>query len=301
MCMSKPLHGKNSLSLTPAAIGNINRVQIARHYWKVVRQAVARFGEIDGEQRAAAFGYYALFSLFPLILLFVTIGSYCVEREASIREITRFIAHYIPVAQQEENLLVSTIDGVLEAREEVGVVALLALVWSALKFLKVLIRATNRAWNSDIYNWWKLPAKSLALLGIVASAALLGILMPAAARILERWLPAIFAHTASIFDFLIALIPTAILFYGLSMVYKLAPSRRTRFSEVWLAAVASTVLFRLAEMLFVWYTRNLTNWNALYGALGGMIAFLVWVYLSGWIVVFGVCLCAAQAETRSSR
>lgn len=268
-------------------------------YWRIARDTVKRFGEIDGEQRAAAFGYYALFSLFPLILLFVTIGSSFVERGTAIREITEFMGHYIPMAQQEENLVVNTIDGVLEKRKEVGLVALLVLVWSALKFLKVLIRATNRAWNSEIYNWWKLPAKSLALLGIVASAALLGILMPAAARIIERWLPAIVGRAASIFDLLIALIPTAILFYGLSMLYKLAPSRRTKFSEVWLAAVASTVLFRVAEMLFVWYTSNLTNWNALYGTLGGMIAFLVWVYVSGLIFVLGVCLCAAKAELRS--
>jgi len=271
------------------------------HWWRIIRHAIRRFGEIDGEQRAAAFGYYALLSMFPLILLFVTIGSYFVERETVTETIIRFLSHYIPVAREEENLVVKNISGVLQARGEVSVLALAVLAWSALKFLKVLIRAANRAWDSRIYNWWQLPLKSFALLGIVAGAALLGTVAPAAARLIEHWLPTVFGHVAVVFDLFIALIPTAILFCGFSMLYRLAPSRRTRFSEVWLAALGATGLFRLAEMAFVWYARNLAHWNALYGALGGMIAFLMWVYVSGWIFVMGVCFCAAQAELRSQK
>lgn len=271
------------------------------HWWRIVRRALKRFGEIDGEQRAAAFGYYALLSVFPLILLFVTIGSYFVERQTVTEAIVRFLNHYIPVAQEEENLVVKNIGGVLQARGEVSIVALGVLAWSALKFLKVLIRAANRAWDSRIYTWWQLPLKCFSLLGIVAGAALLGTLAPAGARLVEHWLPAVFGNVAVAINLLIAFIPTAILFCGFSMLYRLAPSRRTRFSEVWLAALAATGLFRLAEMEFVWYARNLAHWNALYGALGGMIGFLMWVYVSGWIFVLGVCFCAAQAELRSPK
>lgn len=135
----------------------------------------------------------------------------------------------------------------------------------------------------------------------MAGAALLGTVAPAAARLIEHWLPTVFGYVTVVFDLLIALIPTAILFCGFSLLYRLAPSRRTQFSEVWLAALGATGLFRLAEMLFVWYARNLAHWNALYGALGGMIALLMWVYVSGWILVMGVCFCAAQAEMRTQK
>lgn len=39
--------------------------------------------------------------------------------------------------------------------------------------------------------------------------------------------------------------------------------------------------------------------NALYGAFGGIMALLLWIYLSGCVFIFGACLCAAQAEMRS--
>jgi uncharacterized BrkB/YihY/UPF0761 family membrane protein len=52
-------------------------------------------------------------------------------------------------------------------------------------------------------------------------------------------------------------------------------------------------------MLFVWYARDLAHWNALYGTVSGLVAFLIWVYISGWIFVLGVCGCVAQAELDS--
>jgi YihY family inner membrane protein len=76
------------------------------------------------------------------------------------------------------------------------------------------------------------------------------------------------------------------------------PSWRTRFSEVWLGALAATGLIWLGERLFLVYAANFANFNVLYGALGGIVAFLLWLYLSGCVGVFGVCFCAAQAEVR---
>lgn len=94
------------------------------------------------------------------------------------------------------------------------------------------------------------------------------------------------------------LIPWLVLLYGLIMIYRLAPSRATRFSEVWLGALGATVLIWLGERLFLVYAANFAHFTVLYGALGGIVAFLLWLYLSSCVGVFGVCFCAAQAEVR---
>ena len=54
----------------------------------------------------------------------------------------------------------------------------LMLVWVATQVFTTLICATNRAWSTEVYNWWRLPLKSLALLGIMTSALLLGLAAP---------------------------------------------------------------------------------------------------------------------------
>ena len=91
-------------------------------------------------------------------------------------------------------------------------------------------------------------------------------------------------------------IPLMVVFFGLSLFYRLAPRRRTRFAEVWAAALCATVLLRASESLFVIYLKDFATLNAVYGAFGGIMALLLWIYLSGCIFIFGACLCAGQAE-----
>ena len=54
----------------------------------------------------------------------------------------------------------------------------------------------------------------------------------------------------------------------------------------------------MAESLFLIYLKDLATLNAVYGAFGGIMALLLWIYQSGCIFIFGACLCAALAESR---
>lgn len=61
------------------------------------------------------------------------------------------------------------------------------------------------------------------------------------------------------------------------MICKLAPSRTTKFPDAWFGAWVVTVLIWLEELLFLVCTENFAQFNALYGAVGGIVAFLIWV------------------------
>lgn len=80
---------------------------------------------------------------------------------------------------------------------------------------------------------------------------------------------------------------------------RLAPSRATQFSEIWLGALAATLLIWMGEWVFLLYGVHFTGFNALYGALGGIVAFLLWIHFSSCVCVFGICFCAALAEVRA--
>ena len=66
------------------------------------------------------------------------------------------------------------------------------------------------------------------------------------------------------------------------------------FSLVWLPALIVTAALQLLQQLFVFYSTHITNFNAVYGTFGGVIALMLWTYLSGLVVIFGGCLCAAM-------
>ncbi len=267
--------------------------------WLVICRAYARWKEADGNEGAAAYAYYLLLSFLPLIILLVATGSLFIERHVVTQAIVQWVKHYVPLTGEQELSAVGVIGGMLEAQGQISLAAIPLLLWSSLQFLSVLIRTTNRLWHSPSYNWWRLPLKSLALLTITVSAVLIGILLPGMARMFQEWFATGLGFPDWIFAMIFHVIPWVVLFYGLIMIYRLAPSRDTRFSEVWLGALTATLLIWIGEWLFLLYGVHFTSFNALYGTLGGIMAFLLWIYLSSCVCIFGICICAALMEVRA--
>ena len=270
--------------------------QVTRRAWAALYVAVKKFLGIDGAQWAGAFAFNAFFSLFPLMVLFVTIASHFVDRDRAGKWVIACTESYVPLSGGMQHQVFGIIAGVIKARQQAGAVAFLILVWAAIQCFTTLICATNRAWGAVAPNWWRLPLKSLVLLSTTAGAVLLGMALPVLLRIAKGWLFPAHGFRSAVYGLGSFLIPLLVVFFSLSLFYKLAPRRPTRFAEVWAAALCATVLLRASESLFVIYLKDYATLNAVYGAFGGIMALLLWIYLSGCVFIFGACLCASQAE-----
>ncbi len=251
---------------------------------------------IDGAQWAGAFAFNAFFSLFPLMVLLVTIASFFVDRDRAGKEVIAYVESYVPISGEMQRHIFDTIAGVIKAREQAGAVAVLILVWTAIQCFTTLICATNRAWGTAVYSWWRLPLKSLLLLGITAGSVLLGMAVPVLMRMTGGWLFPVHGFRSWAYDLGSFCIPLLVVFFSLGLFYRLAPRRPTRFAEVWVATLCATVLLRVGESLFVLYLKEFAALNAVYGAFGGVMALLLWIFFSGCVFIFGACLCAGQAE-----
>jgi len=269
---------------------------VTRRAWAVLYVAVKKFLGIDGAQWAGAFAFNAFFSLFPLMVLFVTIASHFVDRDSAGKWVIACTESYVPLGGATQHQVFGIIAGVIKARQQAGAVAFLILVWAAIQCFTTLICATNRAWGAAAPNWWRLPLKSLVLLSTTAGAVLVGMALPVLLRIAKGWLSPAHGFRSAVYGLGSFLIPLLVVFFSLSLFYKLAPRRPTRFAEVWAAALCATVLLRASESLFVIYLKDYATLNAVYGAFGGIMALLLWIYLSGCVFIFGACLCASQAE-----
>lgn len=267
-----------------------------RRVWAILCLAVNKFLQIDGAHWAGAFAFNVFCSLFPLMLLLVTIASSFVDRDRAGKEVIAYMESYVPISDEMQRHIFDTIAGVIKARQQAGAVALLVLAWTARQCFTTLICATNRAWGTAEYNWWRLPLKSLVLLGITAGAVLLGMAVPVLMRMAKGWLLPVHEFHSWVYGLGSLFIPSLVVFFSLSLFYRLAPRRPTRFAEVWAAALCATVLLRASESLFVIYLKDFATLNAVYGAFGGIMALLLWIYLSGCVFIFGACLCAAQAK-----
>lgn len=276
----------------------------AAELWNWFKTAGLNFSDINGTVWSASFAYYAFFSLVPLMLLLVTLGTdvaarFVGEQAAKDRAfdyIVKNVDTFLPVSYAVQETIHGTVRGVMDARGKLGLIAFVSLIWSGTGFFQSLVSAVNQAWGHHPLNWWKLPLKSLLMLGVLLSALLLGVVVPAILKIVQKYVSFGGIWTEAIFAVLAVLIPVAVLFYGFLLFYKLAPRRRANvtFSMVWIPALVVTALLQVCQGLFVFYSTHITNFNVIYGAFGGVIALMLWAYLSGLVIVFGGCLCAAQ-------
>ncbi len=282
--------------------------QSAAALWKWFKTAGLNFSEINGTVWSASFAYYAFFSLVPLLLLLVTLSTdvmarFMGEQEAKKMAFDYIVSNldkYLPVSIGMQETIHTTVWGVMNARGKIGLIALVGLVWSGMGFFQSLVSSINQAWGNHPLNWWKLPLKNLLMLGVLLSALLLGVVVPAILKIVQTYFTFGGEWAKALFSLLAVLIPVAVLFYGFLLFYKLAPRRRANvtFSMVWIPALLVTGLLQVCQQLFVFYTTHITNFNAVYGTFGGVIALMLWTYVSGLIIVFGGCLCAAQQQMR---
>ncbi len=261
-------------------------------FWR----AGVKFFDIDGEQRAAAFAYYAFFALFPLILLFVTIGSHFWDNATVVNYILANLGQYMPFNESDRGSLDAALHGVADARGGFGALATLGLLWSASHFFHALVRGVNRAWGTIEYPWWRLPLHSMMMLGLVASALFIGVLVPLFMGYLRSTSILAAAGFGWLFDLAALILPSLILFYGLTVLFKFSPRRPTRFAEVGVAALVTTILLQVCRGLFGHYVYELSNFSLVYGGFAVAVVFLMWIYLSGAIIIFGGCVCAAQSE-----
>lgn len=274
------------------------------HAWQVVWRALIKYDETDGEQRAASFAYYAFFALFPLVVLLITVfTTFLGNRDVATMRITAAVGEYLPIDQDASKQVIRTIQGVVQSRGSASVIAFLVLAWSALRFFQALVRGVNRAWGTKEYSWWRLPIKNLFMTAILASAMLLGILVPTVVNHVEAlywkhsWEFGLdFLWVKDLFAAVRYFIAPVILFYGFAMFFKFAPQRKTTFREIWIGALFVTIGLDLLKQGFILYTTNIGNFNALYGTLGSIVALLMWIYLSGSLIILGGCLSAAQYE-----
>jgi YihY family inner membrane protein len=198
----------------------------------------------------------------------------------------------------ERRMIFRPVVDFLKVHTGVGIAATIVVIWSALGFIKILTHASSRAWNEKVYGWLQLPLKSFGMLLIMIVVGLVGMAVPSVSRLVS---PGFFkAHTLlfQIYKVAAIIIPFFVMFFGISILYKIAPRRQVKYADVGLPALFITILLSLCQALFLFYLNSLTGFTVAYGVVGGIMTLMFWIYISGYILIFGVCICAAGSEIK---
>ena len=269
---------------------------LGRAFWR----GSVRFYNSDDLTYAASVAYYALLSLFPFCLLAFAILGSASSSVARRTAIVRFLLRYFP---RHFEFLTSQLDALQSMRLRVGLGGAVALVWAALGVFSAISSAVNHAWGVERQRSY-LRHKLFSFVMLVAAGALLGLalaLTSAFEIVHASWFADVlgrFPALAVLGSFVVRYATTAILIVVVGLIYYFVPTATVRFRDVWPGAIMTGLLWRAALVGYSFYLRDISRLRLVHGSIAAVVVFLVWVYTSAVLLLYGVEFTAAYARLR---
>ncbi len=275
-------------------------MRFLRASFRVVTTVFHRLGHERCPEAAASIGFYAVFSMFPLLLILVAVGSRFLETADAQERLLEAVLRFMPVSRE---LIQQNVLAVVRARGAVGGLSAIGLVWASTSAFSTLVRNLNRAWpmarRRNLFG-----ERLLALLIVVCLGAVVLLYLVAKALVnLPRDWEAAQRAAAWALD-LIPMPSSAALslfiLVMLTMLYRWLPRTSVLWREALAGAATSSLALWGATTLFTRFLASgLARYNLIYGSLGAFLALLSWVYIASLIVLGGAHVGAAiAANTR---
>lgn len=268
---------------------------------------------------AAALSYYALFSLFPMLLVILSVIGWLIEPNSeAFRSIRAVMQRYLP--PEVHDLIRVTIISLNENSVGAGIVGFVVLLFAASAVFGVLRSSVNRIWRSpsrvsEVGSILKIVCffifnKLLAFLLVLGSALLL--LTSLLADIAIKTILKLIANFQETFAFiqinelqLTKGLQASSSFLILAMVacilYKILPAIRVGWQDVWLSALLTTSLLVGLQQLVSNSVISIGSHFLSYGVIGSVMILMLWIFLTFQIFLFGCVLSYVYAHLFGSR
>ncbi len=275
----------------------------ARFLVQLFSRTIDGFGEVEGPRLGAAFSFYATFSIFPLVLLGVTVLGFVLGDSVDVREQMIAALASEPSIRHVVDQTLSAMQTSRSGRGLSFVVGLVSLLFGASGALTELDAALNRIWQvpvpktNGIFGTLKAFARD-RLTGMMLVAGI-GVTM-LASLVTSSVLGGIAAHAH--YALTPALLQTAevaaslvLLTIVFTATFHLVPKTRPPIGDVLGGAVLTVVGLTILKSVFSAYLAHLTSYSA-YGIAGGVLALATWIYLSSQVIFFGAQLTRVHCE-----
>ena len=243
----------------------------------------------DGMGLAAQLAYYFFLALFPALLFLIALASFFASPQL-IEQVVNMLGGIAPAA------MVDIIREQLEelSRQESGGIltfGVAAALWSSSAAMVGLIGALNRAYDvEDGRPWWKQRMIAILLTLGVAVFILASItLVISGPQLAEYVASQVGLGTAFQWTWMILQWPLVFVLIATAfgLIYYFAPNVDQDF--IWLTpgSVLATALWLLGSLAFRFYILNFGSYNATYGAIGGVMVLMLWLYITGLVIIVG--------------
>ena len=267
--------------------------EVTKPSWKyITRKTVREFGKDQCTDLAAALTYYTVLAMFPALLALVSILGLVGQAESTTNTMLDFLKEFAPGSAVE--VLEGPIKQ-LTSSSAAGftlIVGIVGALWSASGYVKAFGRSMNRIYEVDEGRpaWKLLPTQLLVTLVLILLVAALLIMLVISGPIAETLGNVIGLGAESLTIWNIAKWPVMALFAVLviAILYYATPNvKQPKFRWMSMGAFIALIVLAIVTLGFSFYVSNFGNYNATYGAIGGVIVLLLWLWLANVSLLFG--------------
>jgi membrane protein len=258
-----------------------------------LKRTATEFQEDNLSDWAAALTYYGLLSLFPALIAMVSLIGIFGDPKSTTQSLTEIITEIGP--QSAAETFKGPIESITKSSGTAGiafVLGLAAALWSASGYVGAFTRASNVIYETpEGRPFWKLrPLQILVTLAMIVLMALLALGLVLTGPLASAIAGPIGLSDMAVSVWNIAKWPVmAVIFIAMvDVLYYATPNVKLRsFKWVTAGSLVAIIVWAIASALFALYVANFGSYNKTYGTLGGLIALLVWFWISNLAILFG--------------
>lgn len=269
-------------------------------HFSLIKKLWHRITEDDLPGQSAQLAYFFLFSLFPLLIFLFTLLPYL---QIPSEDLLGFIRGIAPV--EALDLIESNLNDIMNHRHE-GLLSfgLIGTIWSASNGITAIVRAFNKAYHVKESRSFLVSSG----MGIVLTFGMIlvfafAVALPIFGKEIGLFLFAQFGWAEAfhiLWDWLHLVISALILFFIFTGLYWIAPNVKLRCKSTFPGAVFSTIGWMISSAILSLYVRNFSNFSLTYGSIGTIIVLMLWLYISGFIVILGAEINAFYSEKKKT-
>jgi membrane protein len=257
----------------------------------VLKRTVREFKRDNLTDLAAALTYYGVLAIFPMIIVIVSVLG--LVGHSVTQPLIENLGKVAPGPAKQ--IFTSAIKNVSSGQGTAGVLFIVGLavsLWSASGYVSAFMRASNVVWDIEEGRpiWKTLPIRlgvTLVTVVLLTFSALAVVLTGGLASQVANLLG--LGHSAvTVFDIVKWPILLMIVALILAVLYYAAPNvKQPGFRWVSPGSMFAVVAWIIASAAFAFYVASFASYNKTYGALGGIVVFLVWLWITNVVILLG--------------
>jgi membrane protein len=257
--------------------------------WKFLQLVYIRFRADGCPNRAAALAFTTLLSIVPLLTVsFTVLTAFPVFQEFAYK-IQSFIINNFVAASAE--IVQSHLQSFMQQTSKLSAIGMLFFLFTAVLMVFNMELAFNAIWRaakrrrliSAFLMYWAVLTLTPIFVGIGLGITTLLVSLP--------WISEA-ANALGLSKIVLFCMPYLFTLVAFTLLYVAVPNHRVKFRFALVGGIVASILFELAKQGFVLYITHFSVYRLLYGALAAVPIFLVWIYLSWLIILFGAVVSA---------